>query len=204
MLAKFRCLRLCHFRGSENVSAGRELSLHALQALPHLSKLVLCMGTFTHVDAAQHLTCLRLWRAHCSCTAPCAFAASLTNLAIQYSQLKNFHKEGLATLSGLRHLVLTDASISAPATDDDDKQVECDVFTAMSALTKLTVLRLAGYDGGCEMHCHWLAQLKDLHVLSINYTALLLHLPEAVSTLGKLSVLILDTGSEGQVVCNFE
>ena len=78
------------------------MSLRDLEGLPNLTSLELMDGSFSELDAAQHLTKLSLWRARVEpFTEDPAFVNSLFHLTIVWSELIQFHSSGLSACSNL-------------------------------------------------------------------------------------------------------
>ena len=189
-----------------------KISLEDLEGLPNLTSLELKGGTFTKLDAAQHLTKLSLRRAHgYSYSGNPAYVKSMLHLTVSRSMLWRFHSCGLSACSNLLQLEIDGGSIYADENDDDPSESmfcngSCEIPFSLSNLTALTSLEIGYKIDVPDLDFDWLTQLSSLQHLSVgcDSSAGVMVLPNSLTTLSRLTSLCVGNSKNSAAIeCNF-
>lgn len=191
LLSDFKTLTTCQLQDPDE----QPFSITALHALPHLVHLELQGGTFDDVDAAAHLTSLKLSQCEAFCSQSCPCVASLLQLSVSKdSCLADFHSQGVCACSVLQDLSCHNSFIGAR-----DDRTECldlrseqqflHIPSSLSALTALTCLALGHTDQDRSFRVGWLAELPKLRSVHLSFDILQLALPASLSALSSLTCL---------------
>ena len=216
LMTMFKTITTCSL-ATPNFTFGHtssRISLEDLEGLPNLTSLELGGGSFTELDAAQHLTKLSLWNAqgHCYVANP-ACVKSLLHLTLSRSVLTRFHSSGLSACSNLLQLKMDYGSIYDSAESEDDPPENffcngsCEIPFSLSNLTALTSLEIACKIDVPDLDFDWLTQLSSLQHLSIgcDSSAGVMVLPNSLTTLSRLTSLCIgNTYNRAAIKCNFD
>ena len=173
LLGSFSSLTACMLNMHEDTDSPHDsISLAPLRGLHHLALLDLSCGDFTDVDAAMHLTALKLDDCEASCAGDSLMVSSLAKLQISGSGLTGLHPYGVSACSALMSLDCKEAFI--PANDQrevlymmDDGYEESQFPASMPSLTALTNLICAARWGADTLHIRWWNRLPSLRSISI-------------------------------------
>lgn len=178
------------------------ISLAPLRGLPHLALLDLSRGHFTDLEAAMHLTALKLIHCDAACAVYGMMVSSLVQLHISDGDLVNLHGDGVTACSALLSLVCEEVVISA----DDGKEylnivdaghLDSQFPASMSKLTALTNLRFSAAWGAEGLHISWLNSLHNLRSISILMHAKKVDVCCSLSCLRNLTNLEVSNSSYG-------
>lgn len=184
LMPSFQCLRHCAISFPEN----RQLSLHALAALPKLTSLALEHGSFTDMNAAAHLTSLSLSLSDASCSGDCTCVTSLLKLELAWSKLQNFHKRGLYACSHLQYLYCEMSGVSGAARANEFGLAhDICVMPDIQKLTALTRLEFCTEQLVCSLD--WIADLRSLKCVEAFNSGCGMHMPASMSCLTNLQDL---------------
>ena len=193
------------------------ISLLPFCDLPHLALLDLRRGTFEDLNAAMHLTSLKLNWCQVTCSAECSSVSSLVHLDASNSSISNFHSHGLSACSALVSLSCAEVYISADSASDTlcllgnehwawpDHDVpnghgEVCMPASLSILTALTRMTFEVYACDAHLQLSWLNNLSALQHISIHMDTVEVDLPSSFSNLTSLSYLqLVNFASEGRM-----
>ena len=200
IVAGFKTLTDCTSRGP----TGSSLDLDSLRDLSSLTALTLTHSSFTHVEAAaMMLTRLELRQCAATCSHDCMCVSSLVELELLLSNLKAFHKKGVAACTSLRRLALTKSSVKGTdaAENFNAGSLKFEVPLGVTALTNLTSIVFSCTDAdGSEIALDWLTCLTNLQSLQVVSSTDLISFCEGLTCLTALTELSTDvrTSVSGQ------
>ena len=169
----------------------RRLGLHSFKSLHHLTKLQVQNGTVTDLDAAKHLTCLRLYSCKAICTKECSCVSSLQELAVCKSHVMGFN---VTACENLQALECRRASISAALSAESlmlVKHSHVQFPASMAKLSALSSLNLSVRCSPSDVSLDWLCDLRGLQSLSTNMDVPSLTLPGSISRLSNLRNMLI-------------
>lgn len=188
VLSAFKALTKCQLQAPD----AQPFSIKALHALPQLRHLELQDGTFCAVNAAQHLTSLKLWQCQAFCSQSCPCVTSLLQLSVgKESCLADFHAKGVCACSVLQncHSSLIGAEYDHTESLELRSTEVLQIPAGMSALAALTRLALTHTDQTHVRNFGWLAQIPKLRSLRVTVDLLQPILPPNLSVLSNMTCL---------------
>ena len=225
LLAQFTALTACLLNRDaysddtppEGLSLSSPISLIPIGNLPHLALLDLHRGSFQDLNAAMHLTSLKLNWCQVTCSAECSSVSSLVHLDALNSSISNFHPQGLSACSALVSLSCAEAYISADSAYDSlclldtvhwawlvpdvpDGHGEVRIPASLSTLTALTHVTFEVYMCDAHLQLSWLNNLPALQHINIYMNTVEVDLPSSFGHLTSLSYLqLVNYASEGEM-----
>ena len=223
LLAQFTTLTACLLNRDaysndtppEGLSLSSSISLLPLGNLPHLALLDLHGGTFEDLNAAMHLTSLKLSWCQVTCSVECSCVSSLVHLDASNTSISNFHPQGLSACSALVSLSCAEVYKSADNISDalfllddehwtwpdlPDGHGEVRMPASLSTLTALTRMTFEVYMCDAHLQLSWLNSLPALQHISIHMDTVKVDLPSSFSNLTSLSYLqLVNFASEGRM-----
>ena len=165
------------------------ISLAPLRGLRHLTALSLACGEFKDLDAAMHLTALKLDQCEATCAGDCSMVSSLVQLQILESDVNKFHENGVSACSILTSLACKEAFISAIDPLNTLYLGENAYFEASlpASLANITTLRDLALETACaELQLCWLNSLSCLQSICICINGGVIEFPSSLSRLTNL------------------
>ncbi len=176
-----------------------KFDISALQALPHLHTLSLCVGEYCTKELPEGLLSLRLEDASLQLEGVTTCVVPLQKLKVIRSYFLGIHRDGIPAYTTLQEMYLHGGTIDGSYTSADDNIVEfgrChDTFRSpdLSPLKFLCVLymNVSGplYDEPIDWVC--LYCLSSLQALTLHSTTQGLKIDQNLTALGNLSSLTL-------------
>ena len=206
LLGGFNNITQLHIFVEEDEDESTDMSLEALCGLKGLRSLTLTHGSYTHVNAAAHLTVLELSRCRATCCEFSPSAATLTKLSLSRSRLVHFHESGVSGCSGLQSLSFVHSrmppftAFAALNIFDQHASKYSTMLDSMAALTCLSSLTITDHCPVQRVSLEWLGQLTALRKLQIRLRCSQMPLPEQLTHLKNLQMLSVAFYDSGPVV----